>query len=103
MWLPFPTDHVFHSEGGHPAGHWLHRGQPELQARARRAYAGLLCRGEHLLPQVGLAPMPPNSSPNRHSVVIQNSLVFSELPSLLQITFTGICLTLRSDLVSIGY
>nr|XP_036874210.1 phosphatidylinositol 4-phosphate 5-kinase type-1 gamma isoform X3 [Manis javanica] len=47
----FPTDHILHPEGGHPAGHRLHRGQPELQARARCAHAGLLRGGEHLLPQ----------------------------------------------------
>ncbi|KAM5190927.1 phosphatidylinositol 4-phosphate 5-kinase type-1 gamma isoform 2-T2 [Callospermophilus lateralis] len=44
-------DHLLHPEGGHPAGHRLHRGQPELQARAGCAHAGLLRGGEHLLPQ----------------------------------------------------
>lgn len=30
----FLADHVLYPEGGHPAGHRLHRGQPELQAGA---------------------------------------------------------------------
>ena len=46
------TDHFFSLERRHPAGHRLHGGQPELQARERRVDAGFLCGGEHLFPQV---------------------------------------------------
>lgn len=47
-----PPDRLLCSARGHPAEHWLHGGQPELQAWERCADAGLLHGGEHLLPQV---------------------------------------------------
>lgn len=54
-------DHFNHSEGGHPAGYWLHGGEPELQARERCPDAGFLCGGEHFLPQVRSRGMKQNA------------------------------------------
>lgn len=50
--LSLSADHIFSLERCHPAGHRLHGGQPELQARERCVDAGLLRGGEHLFPQV---------------------------------------------------
>lgn len=49
---PLSADHFLSLERCHPAGHRLHSGQPELQARERCVDAGFLCGGEYLFPQV---------------------------------------------------
>lgn len=55
LFLPLVSnlDHVIGLEGCHSARHWLHSGQPHLQARQRCAHAGLLHGGERLPAQVG--------------------------------------------------
>lgn len=52
--VSLPPDGLLCPAGCHPAGHRLHRRQPELQTREGRADAGLLHGGEHFLPQVRL-------------------------------------------------
>lgn len=49
---PLSADDILSLERCHPAGHRLHSGQLELQARERRVDAGFLRGGEHLFPQV---------------------------------------------------
>ena len=92
----FPADHVLYPEGGHPAGHRLHRGQPELQAGARRAHAGLLRGGEHLLPQV---PCPGRPKPSVLSLHAHTPMLFFQPFSLLEMAPAppGLPLPLRSS------
>ena len=97
----FPADHVLYPEGGHPAGHRLHCGQPELQAGARCAHAGLLRGGEHLLPQV-LCPGRPK--PSVLSLHAHTPLLFFLPFSLLEMARAppGLPLPLRSSPVLVG-
>ena len=92
----FPADHVLYPEGGHPAGHRLHCGQPELQAGARCAHAGLLRGGEHLLPQV---PCPGRPKPSVLSLHAHTPLLFFLPFSLLEMARAppGLPLPLRSS------
>lgn len=46
------VDYLLSAEGGNPAGHHVHCGQPQPKGRKRRAHAGLCRCRKYLLPQV---------------------------------------------------